>query len=387
MKNLRIYKAAALVWALCLTFAVCPIKSFAADAQQVQEMIAALPDAEDATEEDAPDVEKAMEEYRNLPMAERLEVENYEKLEDLYQDMSRAGYIEEAQEEVVTDEERAQEEHAQMSQSDSTETGKMEYVFAISDSSPTVSIVMHYITDMDGDGKGDIPGRIVLTSPTGVSTPITNATSGIKDDTMDITLTWEENFMQMDVAYAKNGNWEIITSDPVTFRRMPYAGEKQEIIAEGGSEESDEGVADVNIKPEEQEDKGGFGIFSIIAIVALLGVLAFLLKTFILGGDKNTEPKKKKENAQPDDAPMRESDEEVMRRLKQEMSRRNEEPEGQSEYLDDADLEETMKVEYDDDDLLEEYTEGETGLLRKSDNADDEDDMDSGFMDMGSFDM
>lgn len=350
----------ALLVAVCLSMCP-PAMVFAADAVQVTQMIEALPEKEDITEYDADAIKKAMEEYRSLSMSEKLNVPNYDKLEEVYEKAKKAGYLESEVPQEQRDAEDAMREQAGMRESSEVETGTMEYVFAVSDSSPAISVVVHYITDLDGDGMGDMPSRIVLTSPEGVTTPLSNGSSGLKDEKMDIALTWEPNFMQLDVAYAVNGKWKITTSDPVTFRAMPYAGVRKDITPEDDKEKADAGVTD------QEEENSGSKAKNIVLIIFLCGVLVFLGKKYIFKKPDDPEAAAKQKKPKPiqDDVPKRMTDEEVaeqMRREYMEKKARDEE----NDYDDDY---EDLEDEQDDfDDMeLEEYEEGDTGILRKED--------------------
>lgn len=352
----------ALLVTVCLSMCP-PAMAFAADAAQVTQMIEALPEKEDITEDDADAIKKAMEEYRSLSMSEKLNVPNYDKLEDAYEEAKKAGYLESEVPQEQKDAEDAMREQAGMHESSEVETGTMEYVFAVSDNSPTTSIVVHYITDLTGDGMGDMPSRIVLTSPEGVTTPLSNGSSGLKDETMDIALTWEPNFMQLDVAYATNGKWKITTSDPVTFRAMPYAGVRKDITPEDDKEKADAGMTD------QEEENGGSKTKNIVLIVFLCGILVFLGKKYIFKKPDDPEAAAKQKKPKPiqDDVPKRMTDEEVaeqMRREYMEKKARDEE----NDYDDDYEEIEDGQDDYDDMEL-EEYEEGDTGLLRKEDPA------------------
>ena len=266
-----------------------------------------------------------------------------------------------------------------MSASSETDSNSLEYVFQITPANPRTSIVVHYVTDQNGDGRGDIPSRIVLTSPKGVTTPIANTNQALKDDTMDIALTWEDSFMQMDVAYASDGKWKITTGDPVTFTSMPYAGIKQPIESEEDKEKEDAGLPQ-----EPKEEKKGPNIKLFFSIIALLAVVGYMVKISVIDKKKQKKKKDEKEEKEIEEPiPKKMTDEEVMEQLRQEhMERKQREEqewrdEGQDEdddedeyaLIDDEGNDITRHINYDEIDMqLEEYEEGDTGLLRKSDN-------------------
>ena len=131
----------------------------------------------------------------------------------------------------------------------------------------------------NGDGKKDIPDRIVLTSPEGKTYPISNTSVTMQDgDIMKIDLTWTSNFLQLDFSKAMYGRWSINTSEPVTCSQTPYAGAMKEIKPENKKEEEsaeapeldkDGNVVDPNKKTE--EEGSGLSIMDIIIPVALIG--------------------------------------------------------------------------------------------------------------------
>lgn len=339
-----------------------PAVVFAADAEQVTQMIEELPEVEDLTENDVGAIKKAMEEYRSLSMSEKLGVENYGKLEKLYNQAKQNGMLDSEVPQSERDAQSVQQEQKSMETSSEVETGTMEYVFKIGEASPTTSIVVHYITDLTGDGMGDIPSRIVLTSPEGVTTPLSNGSSGLKDETMDIALTWEPNYMQLDVAFAIDGKWKITTSDPVTFRAMPYAGVRKDITPEDDKEKADAGVT----QPEDEKGKKGGG--NILTIIFLIGVLVFLAKKYFFKkpDSPNAAAKKKKEKPiQEDGIPKRMTDEEVAEQMRREYMEKKAREAEENEY--DDGYEDLDEEQEDLDEPLEEYEEGDTGILRKED--------------------
>lgn len=346
---------------LCLA-AFFPVTAFAADAQQVTAMIEKLPEKEDITEENAEEIEKAMEAYLSLTDAEKIRVENYKKLEDVYDAAVRGGYIQKKEQPVDQDKAHAEYDQKNLEESDTVETDAMEFVFTISEYSPDLSIVIHYTTDTNGDGAADIPSRIVLTSPEGGTTPISNSNSALKDETMDIALTWEASFLQLDVAYASEGKWKIVTSDPVTFKAIPYAGVQKKITAKDDKKEEDADAA------EPEEEKSGPGAGTIVLIIVMLAALAYLLKTYILKKPGEEPVKKKREVKVEENIPRRMSDEEVKEQMKREFlerKQREEEEFGDDDY-DPIGGEDGQDEDYEEIEL-EEHEEGETGLLRKDD--------------------
>lgn len=374
-KNIR-----AVLLAVCIAMTA-PCTVFAADADQVTDMIELLPsDIKDMTEKDAEEIIHTMEEYEALPSAEKLKVSNYDKLYDLYKEADRNGYVKNVKTQEERDKERIAQEQENMEAETGTSVGALEYLFEISQTNPNLSIVIHYLTDLNGDKVGDTPSRIVLTSPDGTVTPIVNTNVALKDDTMDITLTWEKNFLQMDIAYASAGKWKITTAEPVTFSPMPYAGIKQTITSEEDKKQED---AEVPMEPgeeEEQKQGGGISFTLIFGFIALFVVLGYLIKNNAFSKGEQAEKKndEKKEKEVEEAVPKRMTDEEVMEQLRREHLERKQREE--QEDLDEEDDEDgyalldeegndvTQHIDYDSIGMeLEEYEEGNTGILKKSD--------------------
>ena len=356
VKNiLPIMIATVLVLASVSAYAAVP-----ADPGIISERIAALPEEEVVTEETAKEAEQILKAYDALTMAEKLEVENYYKLEHICSAAAKAGYIEIRENPVSDDEARASREQVTLEESANTETGSAEYIFQTTTSSDEMSIVIHYLTDINGDGEGDAPSRIVLTSPKGNTTPLANTNTRLLDDTMDIGLVWERTFVQLDIAYAEHGKWKITTSDPVTFSRMPYAGIRQEITAN-----DDKVLEDAEVIKEPEEKKGP-GTGAIISIIALVGSLIFILKRFVI--KPSWKPKREMKRKKEEDRPRKMTNEEVVEQIRREMEAQTLEEDGGNdcEYIDDDDegIDRTEFTEL----VPEEYEEGDTGVLKEAEN-------------------
>ena len=346
------------VLCLAVSLAFPAAASASAETDRVNEMLSMLPDREDLTQEDAPAVREAMEAYRDLSSADKLDIEEegYERLVRDYEAMQEAGYLTDEQEQEEQEAERERREQGALTESPRTESGVKTFVFRISDSEPSLSVVVRYVTDTDGDGTGDIPDRIVLTAPTGKTYPLTNANSGLTDETMNIMCTWEKNFLQIDVAAAENGKWKITASDPVAFSKMPYAGIRQEItpIDEGIAEEAGTGESG----PE--EEKGGMSKALVMLVPA--AVVTVLCARYLKG--------KKREKQREEAVPKPLSDEEISIQMKREyMDRTAGDPED-GELIDEEE-EEAYNREKDAEaeDALIEYEEGDTDLLKQTGKA------------------
>ena len=354
--------------AICLTLTV-PLTAAASteDIDRLNKIIEELPAEEDLTEEQADDIKEAMELYLSLTTAEKLKIEGYGKLEKEYEKLLDDGLIRDEKKEKEREQKRQESEQEKLRESDSTESESTSYVFNVTDKKQGLSIVLRYTTDRDGDGYGDVPDRIVLTSPYGTTTALSNANASLSDETMEITCQWEKNFLQLDIAFAQNGKWKITTSEPVTFSRMPYAGIRQEIRPEDEKTKDDASASEEDPAPK----KKGFAWWKLIAVLFLLGCLVFLRIRFRSGlvARKKRARKKNREDEEDDEveAPRPLSDEE----LRQQLLKEHEEREEQERLLDEEDLEQEQEYfrrrDKEAEETLAEYTEGDTDLLNKKD--------------------
>ena len=356
--------------AMCLSMTA-PLTAAASaeDVERLNKIIEELPAEEDLTGEQADEVKTAMELYQSLTTAEKLEIEDYGKLENEYEKLLSDGLIRDEKKEKEKEQKRQESEQEKLRESESTESESTSYVFNVTDKKQGLSIVLRYTTDRDGDGYGDVPDRIVLTSPYGTTTALSNANASMSDETMEIACQWEKKFLQLDIAYAQKGKWKITTSEPVTFSRMPYAGVRQEIRPEDEKTKDDASAA---AEEDTAPKKKGFSWWKLIVILFLLGCLVFLRIRFRPGtaARKKKRRKKKSEDDEDDDveAPRPLSDEE----LRQQLLKEHEEREEQERLLDEQDLEEEQEYfrrrDEEAEETLAEYTEGDTDLLNKKDN-------------------
>ena len=347
--------------AMCLSMTA-PLTAAASaeDVERLNKIIEELPAEEDLTGEQA---------YQSLTTAEKLEIEGYGKLEKEYETLLSGGLIRDEKKEKEKEQKRQESEQEKLRESESTESESTSYVFNVTDKKQGLSIVLRYTTDRDGDGYGDVPDRIVLTSPYGTTTALSNANASMSDETMEIACQWEKKFLQLDIAYAQKGKWKITTSEPVTFSRMPYAGVRQEIRPEDEKTKDDASAA---AEEDTAPKKKGFSWWKLIVILFLLGCLVFLRIRFRPGtaARKKKRRKKKSEDDEDDDveAPRPLSDEE----LRQQLLKEHEEREEQERLLDEQDLEEEQEYfrrrDEEAEETLAEYTEGDTDLLNKKDN-------------------
>lgn len=349
---------------LCLAF-LAPVEVLASpdDVASVNEMIGSLPEQEDLKEEDAEKVKEAMGLYESLTMAEKVHVEDYKKLSQEYEAFVETGLIRDEKREREAEKERLRKEQESLSLSGERESGATSYVFAISDAEPSLSVVMRYITDKDGDGYGDVPDRIVLTSPSGETTSISNASRTLENESMNIMLTWESKFLQMDIARAENGNWEITTSDPATFSSMSYAGIRQDITAKDEKRKED-----ASNQPEEEEEPEEKPTGTWRLIVSGILVIAFIV--FMIGRRRKKKPEEEDEDDEEYEAPEELTEEERVEQIRQDYQDRKEQErlKEEEEIRAEEEREYNRKKDEAAKESIAEYTEGDTDLLNQKDN-------------------
>ena len=341
--------------------------------------IDALPD--DAASADADYVQKLMDAYDALSLSERLQVTNSDRLSEIYDQLAQSGAVSRAASGTPTPDTGAADGDKVIQTT--------RYRFSVGEKD-SLSIVVRFVTDLDGDGKGDIPDRMVLTDPYGNTTPITRTASSLHDNTMDIDLIWEANFLQRDIRSAETGTWSLETSAAVTVSRMAYAGARKKIIPESTSIKpaASGTVSSLTPVPEESEApavgteetgssaNGGLVRTAAIAVIGI-ALMVFLFR-FSKKSGKKTETKTDGYTAEePDDLKKfadAEDDVESMKAAMEQSELAEIEESGKvgadpdqadtgQEAADDGNLSEEQEA----DDGLTSYTEGDTSLLTKED--------------------
>ena len=365
------------------------------DIENVNTMIEQIPEREDLESQEKNDetvalIRDAMKIYNSLTDSEKLQVVNYERLETAYEWGVRNNLIEEkdGQDTGTEEEKRIAAEQTRLEESGDVETSATEYVFSVTENMNSASVVIRYTTDLDGDGNGDAPERLVITSPEGKIYAVTNSSPGLKEEGLNIIFTWESKFMQIDMAEGPAGKWKIVSSDPAAFSLMPYAGPRMEIMPE--NEETEEPAETEVGTPQEEPEEEEKDTASIAQLV-LIGVaaVAFIIlgkKYGMFGADKvededgidddysedDSERKKggkKKKKGFEEPKPV--SDEEYMEEMRREYKQRREK-ETEEEKQDRGDSTHDDVTEDDNGEGYKEYVEtGKTGLLNIKDRPTD----------------
>lgn len=260
-------------------------------AEQFDNEVALLPDdPETLTTEEKQKVANLMVEYQNMQMAEKLSIKNYSKLEKLANlkgTDSNQKTIAEQLAEQKAEKEKGNEPTTNNTASTTAQESKegnaavlakaTEYTLEYDPQNP-VSVIIRFVTDEDGDGKTDVPSRIVLLAPNGDSLPISKASVVMKDKatSLNATLTWTDNYLQIDFATAMDGKWSVQTSIPVTFTKKDYAGSKEDIVAQEDQKENNNQKTEQSQKSTAEEDDeaplpiGGLALIAVV-IAGLFG--------------------------------------------------------------------------------------------------------------------
>lgn len=382
---LAAFTAAAMMAAVPVTVYASPL-----DVENINTVIEQLPEREDLTEEDYVKIDEAMQQYRSLMSAEKLDVINYKKLQDEYDWAVQKGFIQKEPEQ----EQESESSDAEAVQQSLAESGKKkddatQYVFSIDKEQNSATILIHYTTDLDGDGNGDMPSLLNITSPTDKTYSLTDtlkentvesATPGgsrmvesaLKSNEVDMTLLWQERLMQIDIAKGPVGKWKIISSDPVYFNKISYAGARMDIEPEDGqTSEAAETELEQEAPPEKEKDNGNVIVVAIVLVVVLIAAAAFAAK-------KTGIFKKRFKEDDEEDSGSPDGNERTMDSAYESSMDDYEDP-MQDEYTDDDDPEEEDEEYDEDDEYLDddeagfiEYTEtGNTGLLNPEDRPTD----------------
>lgn len=262
--------------------------------EQFEQEVDSLPDdPNQLTIEQKQKVSNLMVEYQKFSMADKLSIKNYSKLEALAnvknetatgEHKSIAEQLEEQQKSTQKSNEpttntTAQADSQTTKDSDAAILAKATEYTLEYDALKPVSLIVRFVTDEDGDGKTDIPSRIVLLAPNGDSLPISKASVVMKDKatSLNATLTWTDNYLQIDFATAMDGKWSVQTSIPVTFTKKDYAGSKEDIVAQEDQKENNNQKAEQgkNSSTAEEDDEaplpiGGLALIAVV-IAGLFG--------------------------------------------------------------------------------------------------------------------
>lgn len=281
-------------------------------------------------------VEEALEAYNNLSTAQKLQVENYEILEQAAEsfelDNDSSGYV---------------------SEDSNNQKNGTNYNFRISTYAKQLTLTLRLVVDADGDGNMDVPD-ITVKSPDNNVYTIGKNDSILSNDECNIEIIRTSNYIQMDVENATNGVWQVETSSRVVFELSEYTGDKQsDSFTPTDGEET-------QIENDDNVEKGTNPI-------VLFVFLAFVIVVFVLIKHlpvKDKDGKKKKKTEEIDDgAPRPLTKEEEIAKIRAEWEKSRSQYEDEENLVNEQDsisddLAQTIEDIDDDEDDLEEFDIG-----------------------------
>lgn len=181
----------------------------------VEGMIDALPDVSSITDSDRTAVKTAGEAYDGLSDADKVHVTNAAKLQELRnvfsikdaQKNSGSGNGDTAAEGITA--------------AETAPAANTQFEFSIDDLTKSVSIIIHYEYDTDGDGVNDTPD-VSLISPKGEEIKLQEGYPQVERDALTAQAAWSDNQMEIDIEKAQSGTWKVNSSIPVVFEKSTY---------------------------------------------------------------------------------------------------------------------------------------------------------------------
>ena len=351
--------------------------------QKLIDRINKLPIENDLNETHAEEVKFIMNAYAELKLADRVEITNYEILQDSFDALVEKGILTNEDNTALQEQETLKNKQRNREISDVAVSQAKEYTF-VSDGETGLTVLIRYTTDANGDGQGDAPTRILLTAPDGTTYPVNSTSVSMSDgDKLKVDLTWTDLFLQLDFSSFEQGNWTIETSQAVTFSAKEFTGVASNINAE------EEETTEEETTEEETKPKGKLVPFlSLTGIVALVG---FGIWKFVSIMRKPIAPTVDEENLPKENEPKRLSDEEQLLLMKEEYKHQMEDTNEEAITQDDANQRDLLfepgfmstrrtTIQYDDEDPAEVKQnitpqpvtfsmeeEADTGILKKDD--------------------
>lgn len=172
----------------------------------------------------------------------------------------------------------------------------------------SISISIKYTMDNNMDGIMDTP-VISLKTPDNNILQLSTENTELHDANMNIKLTWADGFSQMDIASGQEGKWTILTSEPVVFMQMDYAGSKQDI-----AEIPEVDIPETGTETDVHSQTTTSAMFNLIAriIIMIIVVVMLIILPKIIAKQKNG---KKNNINQKQISPKEESAEDILKEL------------------------------------------------------------------------
>lgn len=149
------------------------------------------------------------EKYDSLTMAERTNVENFSILKKV----EEALHIEyESPENRIFPQEKI----------------GCEYEFGLTEEKYRTGVTVKYMTDTDGNGIVERPGKIVLVSPSGAEVLIQQGMTEITTTSISVNARETSDQVRLDIKQGEAGQWKIKTDNTCYFDVDDYQGMKPE---------------------------------------------------------------------------------------------------------------------------------------------------------------
>lgn len=208
----------------------------------IKKMIDALPDVSAVTDSDRAGVEQAASLYDALPDADKVHVTNASKLREL----ENVYEIKDAQQ-------RGEEkENAKESNTSSTESqeraavANTEFSVQMDEAMKSVTVLLHYEYDVDGDGVNDTPD-VTLTSPAGSVIRLQQGYPVISRTDITAQVVFSDSQTEIDIKTADSGIWTVKSSIPVVFETTTYR-EPASNLSEGTEGKTQEKTKKINVQ-------------------------------------------------------------------------------------------------------------------------------------------
>lgn len=242
----------------------------------------------DMTNPNAAEVKKLRQSYDALKMADKLTISNIDDLsaaEARLEEIRLEALSQEDEYEYEYDEEDDMESIEEIDASqDSPDTVRgTTYVFSVSESQPSVSIIARFSSDDNHDDIGD-KADFVLIGPGDLEYEIPMDKRRIEDDDTYINITWTPKYVQFDIATLKYATWKFEATTSVSYEKKAYVGPA---ITMKPVEPSSEG--EVSYTPSFMDIYGDvlkLGFVLILIVVMLIGFMIFSRKKWGINGEK-----------------------------------------------------------------------------------------------------
>ena len=106
---------------------------------------------------------------------------------------------------------------------DSSYTKGNDFTFSLDEYSSALTVLVRF----PEGGETEVS----LITPGGSTAVLEKDTSQIRNQSMNLYLTWTDSYLQIDIAHGEYGTWSIKTDDICSFTTKEYAGSRSEIHA------------------------------------------------------------------------------------------------------------------------------------------------------------